>query len=162
VRAEPHLALVHREVRDTAAQLEQLLPRIAVRLVLPHRIIDRLLGEVVLQLKRENRQAADEECDVQRPPSLVTAVPQLPRHREAVLLKALTSGLVAFRGAGVKQLQVMGAVSDSVTKDMDRPALADLALKPRKEPAPGRAVFCKPKSRRCFRVGVVKEGSKLR
>ena len=159
--AEPHFALVQRKVGNAAAQFEEPFPRIAVRLVLPHRIVHSLLSEVVLQLEGENRQAVDEERDVQRPLGLVAAIAKLPRHGEAVLLKALTSGLVAFRGAGVEQLQVMRAVPDSVTKDMDRPALADLALKPRKKPTPGGAVFRKPESRRCFRVGVVKEGSKL-
>ena len=60
VRAEAHLALVHREVSDAAAELKQLLARVAVLLVLLDRVRRRLLGEAVLQLEGENWQAVDE------------------------------------------------------------------------------------------------------
>ena len=87
--AEAHVALVHREVGHAAAELEQLLAGVAVLLVLPDRVVHRLLGEAVLQLEREDRQAVDEEPDVQRPLRLVAAVAELPDDGEAVLLEAL-------------------------------------------------------------------------
>ncbi len=52
VRAELHRVVVHREVRHAAAELEELLTRVAVTLVLLCGVLDRLLGEAVLQLER--------------------------------------------------------------------------------------------------------------
>ena len=60
MRAEAHLVIVHREVRDAAAELEELLARVAVALVLLNGVFDRLLGEAVLQLEGRDRQAVDE------------------------------------------------------------------------------------------------------
>ena len=86
---EAYVALVHREVGHAAAEREQLLAEIAVLLVLPHRIVNGLLGEAVLQLEREDRQAVEEEPDVERPLRLVAAVAELPDDGEAILLEAL-------------------------------------------------------------------------
>ena len=74
MRAETHVALVHREVGHAAAELEQLLAGVAVLPVLPDRVVHRLLGQAVLQLEREDRQAVDEEPDVERPLGVVAAV----------------------------------------------------------------------------------------
>ena len=49
--AEPHLVVVDGEVDKAAAKLEELLPWVAVALVLLDRIIHRLLGQAVLQLE---------------------------------------------------------------------------------------------------------------
>jgi hypothetical protein len=64
MRAEAHLVLVDGEVRDTAAELEQLFARVAVALVLLDGVGDRLFRQVVLQLESGNRQAVDEQPDV--------------------------------------------------------------------------------------------------
>ena len=66
VRAQAHLLIVHREVDHAAPELEQQLPRVAVALVLLDRVLDRLLGEAVLQLERGDRQAVDEQAQVER------------------------------------------------------------------------------------------------
>ena len=105
VGAEAHLVLVHGEVGHAATELEQLLARVAVLLVLPGCVLHRLLGEGVLQLEGEDRQAVDEEADVQRPLAFVAAVTKLPGDGEAVLLEALPGLLVAGRGRAVEQLQ---------------------------------------------------------
>ncbi len=89
VGTEAHVALVHREVGHAAAELKQLLARVAVLLVLPHRIVNGLLGEAVLQFEREDRQAVDEEPEVERPLRLVAAVAKLPDDAEAILLETL-------------------------------------------------------------------------
>ena len=85
VRAEPHLVVVHGEMDDAAAELEQHLARVAVALVLLDRILDRLLGQAVLQLEGGDRQAVDEEPEIERALGLVAAVAELPRDAEAVL-----------------------------------------------------------------------------
>jgi hypothetical protein len=48
-------------VHDAAAELEELLARVAVALVLLDGVLDGLLGEAVLQLEGDQRQAVDEE-----------------------------------------------------------------------------------------------------
>ncbi len=73
-RAETHLALVYREVGHAAAELEELLARVAVLLVLPDRVVDRLLGEAVLQFEGEDRQPVDEEPHIERQLRLIAAV----------------------------------------------------------------------------------------
>ena len=112
--AEARFALVHREVGDAAAELEQLLARVAVLLVLPDRIVHRLLREAVLQFEGEHRQAVDEQPDVQRPLCLRAAVAELSRDGEAVLLEPFPGLLVAQRRLTVEQLQVVRAVLGAV------------------------------------------------
>ena len=128
MRAEAHFALVHGEVGDAPAQFEQLLPRIAVPPVLLDRIVDGLLGEVVLQFEGEHRQPVDEQPDVERPLRIVAAVPDLPGDGEAVLPEALPRLLVPSRRRAVEHVQIVRAVLDPVAQHVDRAALADLSL----------------------------------
>ena len=90
-----HLVVVHREVRHRAAELEELLAGVAVALVLLHGVLDRLLGEAVLQLERGDRQAIDEQAEVERALGLITAVAELACDREAVLGVAFSGGGIA-------------------------------------------------------------------
>ena len=139
--AETHLGLVHREVGDAAAKREQLLVRIAVLLVLPDRVVHRLLGEVVLELEGDDRQAVDEERDVERPLRFVPAVAKLSGDGEAVPLEAVPRLLVARRRRTVEEVEVVRAMPDTVAQHLDRAPLGNLALQPRQELAPCRAVL---------------------
>jgi hypothetical protein len=56
---------VHREVGEAAAVRQQRLARVAVGLVLPHGVLDVLAVEPVLQLAREDRDAVQEEDQIQ-------------------------------------------------------------------------------------------------
>ena len=84
VRAEAHLVVVHGEVHHAAAELEELLARVAVALVLLDGVLDRLFGEAVLQLKGGDRQAVDEEAQVEGELRLVAAVAKLAGDAETV------------------------------------------------------------------------------
>ena len=159
--AETHLGLVHREVDDATAKLEQLLARIAVLPVLPDRVVHRLLGEVVLQLEGDDRQAVDEERDVERPLRLVPAVAKLPGDGEAVPLEAVPGLLVARRRRTVEQREVVRAVPDAVAQHLDRAPLGNLALQPRQELAPRRAVLVQRQGLGRLRLGVAQEGGEL-
>ena len=64
LRAEPHLVVVDGEMRQAAAELKELLPRIAVPLVLLDGVFHRLLGQAVLQLEGGDGQAVDEQAQV--------------------------------------------------------------------------------------------------
>ena len=159
--AELHLALVHREVRDAAPELEQLLARVAILLVLQHRVVRRLLGETVLQLEREHRQPVDEQPDVQRPLRLVPAIAKLPGDGEAVLLEPFLRRRVVSRGRAVEQVQVQRPVLDPVTQHLDRAALDDLALQPGQERAPRRTVLRERQGLGGLRLGVTQERREL-
>ena len=130
-------------------------------LVLPGRVFHRLLGEGVLQLEGEDRQAVDEEADVQRPLCFIAAVAKLPGDGEAVLLEAFPGLLVAGRGGAVEQLQVERAMLDAVAQHLDGAPLRNLALQPRQELAPRRPVLIQCQSLGGLRLGVMQEGGEL-
>ena len=92
-------AVVHGEVDHAAAELEQQLARVAVALVLLDGVVDRLLGEAVLQLEGGDRQAVDEQAQVERELRLVAAVAELAGDAEAV--GAYRSAAFALPGEGV-------------------------------------------------------------
>ena len=85
VRAELHLVVVDGEVRQATAKLEQLLPRVAVPLVLLDCVLRGLLGQAVLQFESDDGQAVDEEAQVQGKLGLIATVTKLPRHAKPVL-----------------------------------------------------------------------------
>ena len=75
------------------------LARIAVALVLLDRVLDGLLGQAVLQLEGGDRQAVDEQPEVERERRFVPAVAQLAGDREAV--RAKRSSALGLPGDGV-------------------------------------------------------------
>ena len=87
--AEAHLMVVHGEMGHAAAELEQLLARVAVELVLLHGVSNRLFGEAVLELKGGHRQAIDEQAQIQSSLGFIAAVAELTGHAEAVGGEAL-------------------------------------------------------------------------
>ena len=140
VGGEARLAFVHGEMGDAAPELEQLLARVPVPPVLLDGIVHRLLGQVVLQLEGEDRQAVDEERDIQRPLGLVPAVAKLPGDGEAVLPEAFLRLRVARRRRAVKQVEIVRAAPDAAAQHVDDAALGDFALQPRQELPPRRPV----------------------
>ena len=128
MRAKPHFVLIHREVRHAASELEEFLAGVAVALVLFHGVLNRLLGETVLQLERGNRQAVDEQTEIECELSLVTAVAELACDREAVLGVAFSSDGIAGRRRTVEEFDVMRPILDPLAEHVDHAAPADLAL----------------------------------
>ena len=162
VRTEAHRLIVHREVRHAAAELEELLARIAVQHVLLDGVGDGLLGETVLQLERGHRQAVDEQPHVERTLRLVAAVAKLPRHAESVGGVALGSRRVARRWSAVEEIEMERSVLDAVAQDVDGAALHDLALQPRQELAPRRAVLAERQRLGGVRLRLGQERPELR
>jgi hypothetical protein len=68
-------------MHDATAELEQLLTRIAVALILLDGVFDRLLRQTVLQFEGCDRQAIDEQREIERMGGIVTAVAKLARYR---------------------------------------------------------------------------------
>src|SRR5690606_10153876 len=161
VRAEANLVLVHGEVHDAAAELEELLARVAVSLVLLDRVLHRLLGQAVLQLEGGDRQAIDEEPQVERPLRLVTAVAELPGDAEAVGGVALGGLHVAGRRRAVEEVEVVRPVFEPLTQHVDGAAPADLPLKTSQELAPRRPVPAEVEGVGHLRLRLAEEGRKL-
>ena len=149
-------------MRQAAAQLEELLARVAITLVLLHGVIHRLLGQAVLQLEGGDGQAVDEQAQVQGKLGLVAAVAQLPRDAEAVLPVLGLGLLVPRRRRAIEQVDLVRPVIHALADHVDGPALADLPLQPGQELPPRRAVL--PQVQRCRDLGLrgAEEGRKLR
>src|SRR5690606_31780282 len=161
VRAEAHLVVVHGEVHHAAAELEELLARVAVSLVLLDRVLHRLLGQAVLQLEGGDGQAVDEEPQVQRALRLVAAVAKLPGDAEAVGGVALGGLHVAGRRRAVEEIEVVRPVLEPVPEHVDRAALRDLALEPGQELAPRRPVLAEVEGVGHLRLRLAEEGREL-
>ena len=136
-------------------------PRVAVALVLLHGVVDGLLGEAVLQLEGEDRQAVDEQPDVEGPLGLVAAVAELAGDREAVLPEALLRLRVGGRRGAVEQVEIVGPVPDAVAQHVDGAPLADLPLEPGQEPPSRGAGFGQAEGLRCFGLGGAQEAGEL-
>lgn len=162
MRAEAHLVLVDREVRDAAAELEQLLAQVAVTFVLLHGVVHRLLGQAVLQLEGGHRQPVDEQAQVQREPDLLAAVAKLAGDAEAVGGVALGRLRVAGRRRAVEEIDVVRAVLDAGTQHVDGAALGDLALQAGQELAPRRPVLAQRQRIGRLRLGFPQKARKLR
>ena len=159
--AEPHLVVVDGEVDKAAANLEELLPWVAVALVLLDRIIHRLLRQAVLQLEGGDWQAVDEQAQVQGKLGLVSAVVELPRHAEAVLPVLHPGLLVPRRRCAVHEVDLVRPVPDALAEHVDGPALRDLSLQPGQELAPRWAVFVEVQRLGGVGLGGVEEGGEL-
>ena len=118
---------------SAASEFEELLSRVAIALVLLHGVLDRLLGEAVLQLERGNRQAIDEQTEVKCALSLITAVAELACNREAVLGVAFSGGRVPERRRAIEEFDVIWPILAPLAEHVDDSTPADLALEPGQE-----------------------------
>ena len=164
--AHSYLALVDREVHRTAAELEQPFARIAVAPVLLDGILDRLFGEAVLQLESGDRQAVDEQAQVESAVHLVAAVGELARDREAVLRVPYLGPGVAFRCRAVEQVEVQRPVRHALAQHVDDAAFADLGRKAGEEleavDVAGAVRFGQRQLPEGFGLGGAQEGEELR
>ena len=161
LRTEAHLVIVHGEMHDAAAKLEELLARVAVELVLLDGVLDGLLGQAVLQLEGGHRQAVDEEAQVEGELGLVAAVAQLPGDAEAVGRVALLGLGVARGRCAVEEVEVERTVLDPSPQHVDGATLGDLALEAGQELAPGRPVLVQVQGLGHLGLCLVEEGRKL-
>ena len=161
MRAEPHLLVIKGEVGDAPPQLEQHLTRAAVALVLLHGVGDGLLGQVVLQLEREHRKPVDERHEVERELRLILAVAELPGDGEPVECEALRGARVPWAGRPVEQVEVVLAMLEAGAQHVDRAAPCDLALQPREEVSPRRAVVREVERFRDLALGRLEEHREL-
>jgi hypothetical protein len=85
-------------VNHAAGELEQQLLRAAVMLVLIDRIVHVLLGQLVFQLEGDDRQAVDEDAQIQRQLRGVGREMELARNAEDVLCIQRCGGGVIYAG----------------------------------------------------------------
>ncbi len=116
---------VDREV-DERAPPERDVLRIAVVAVLLDRVLDVLAGEVVLQLRRRDRNAVEEQAEVDR---LVGVGVEGKLARDGQPVGVVVSdqlGRDAERGLAIREADLDVLVADAVAQDIDRPPLVDL------------------------------------
>ena len=128
--AHPHFAVIHRKMRGAAAKMKQQFSRVAVAFILLHGVCDRLFGQRIFQLEREDRQAVDEHDEIEGAARGVGAIPELARDAENVLLMPRLRFRVVRGGRAIKQIKPRRAVADAVTQHVNHAALFDFALQP--------------------------------
>src|ERR1035437_2395786 len=122
---------------------------------------DGLLGKAILQLEGGNRQAVDEEGEVEGELRLVAAVSELAGDAEAVLGVPLRRDRVAWRWGAVEEVELVGSVLHAVAEHVDHAALADLALQAVEELAPRRTVLVEVQSVGSVDLRRPQEGAEL-
>ncbi len=122
-----HQVRVHSEVGQAPAESEERLPRVPVEPVLPDRILDGLPGEGVLQLGGEDRDAVEEDREVQALLLVLLTVAELAHHAEQVRLVALLEFFVQPRGRPEeRQGELAPGIFDPPPEHVQRPPSLDL------------------------------------
>ena len=129
LRAKTHLGIIHCHMRHAAPRLEQQLLRVARVLVLDNGIGHRLLGQRILQLEGQHRQAVDEDHQVQLIAQIV-AVAHLPGDAEDVLAEGILCGIITRRGQQPVQIDVYRPVVHTRAQHIHHSTFGDLALQP--------------------------------
>ena len=126
VRRDVHEVRVRREVREAAAVGEQRLARVAVALVLADRVLDVLAGERVLEFGGEDRDAVQEQHEVEAL-LVLRAVVDLANGGEQVRRVQPPRLLVeSARGAEVGEAKLAARVLEAVAEHVERTAPFDL------------------------------------
>ena len=159
--AETYPVLVDGHVGGAASGSEEVIPGIAGRSVLLNRVLHRLLGEVVLELEGDERQAVDEKYQVQGEARVPGAVVDLPCHGEAVLRVEGCGCLVTWAGSAVEEAYGVLTMLDALSEDVYDAPFLDLVLEPVQELASGVVVGVQVECLGGLRLGIVREGSQL-
>src|ERR1035437_4648721 len=122
---------------------------------------DGLLGKAILQLEGGNRQAVDEEGEVEGELRLVAAVSELAGDAEAVLGVPLRRDRVAGRWGAVEEVKLVGSVLHAVAEHINDAAFGYLALQAVEELAPSGAVIVKIQRIGGLRLSGPQEGAEL-
>ena len=111
--------IVNGEMDSTATKLKQKLLGITVILVLLNSVFYSLLGKLVFQLKRSNRQPVDKNAHIQCQLNFIAAVTQLPGDAEDVLLKQLSGFLIVWCWAAIKESDGIRAMLHPLAQDIN-------------------------------------------
>ena len=144
-----------------ASGSEEVIPGIAGRSVLLNRVLYRLLGEVVLELEGDERQAVDEKYQVQGEARVPGAVVDLPGHGEAVLRVEGCGCLVAWAGSAVEEAYGVLTMLDALSEDVDDAVVRYLPLETVEELAAGVVVGVQAEGLGGLRLGVLQEGGQV-
>ena len=128
---------IHREVDERAAAERHVL-RVAVVAVLLDRVLDVLAGEMVLQLRRRDRDAVEEQAEVER---LVRVGVERELARDGQAVGVVVGHQLRRdpeRGLAVGEADLDVLIADAVAEDIDGAALVDLLREALDEPLRGR------------------------
>ena len=126
--AELDAGVIHSKMHHAAFESKQLFMGIAVILILLHCVIHVLLGQLILQFKRNDREAVDENAQIQRQSARVDGITQLAGHAEDVLFVHLRRVSVPLGRSQVEHDQVSGIGFDTIPEHIDNATLGQLTL----------------------------------
>ena len=127
---------VYGEMGETPAVGEERLARVAVRLVLPDRVLDGLSGQRILELGREDGNAVQEEHEVEAP-LVPDAVSDLTGDGEEVRPVEPSRLLVEpARGTKVREPERAAHVLEAAPEDLERTPPFNLGREALQEPFP--------------------------
>lgn len=131
--AELDPGIVNGKMHHAALELEQQLPWVTVSLVLLNGIVHILLGQLIFQLKGDDRQAVDEDAHIQRQPGGIRGILKLPGHAENVPFKERLRFCIVFRGCQVEHDEVCWVNLDTIAQHINNATLRQLTLQPVQE-----------------------------
>ena len=128
-----HLVRIHGEVGEAAPVGEEWLARIPVVSVLPDGVFDVLAGERVLEFRRKDGDAVQEEPEIDALVALLAEV-ELAHHREEVgRVQSLELLVETACGPEVSEPEFAPRVLDAVPQHVERTPAGDLAREPAEE-----------------------------
>ena len=127
-RTEFDTGVIHGEMYHTALEGKQRLSGIAVLLILRHRVIGILFGQLVFQLERDHGQTVEKDAQIQRQFPRVRGIAELPCDAENILRKVSLRFRVSFRGREIKENQINRVHLDSVPQNINHAAFRKFAL----------------------------------
>ena len=128
-----HLVRIHSEVGEAPRVGEERLAWVPVGPVLVDRVLDVLAGERVLELGGEDRDAVQEEREIDARFVLLAEVELADDREEVGGVQALEFLVEAARRAEVGEAEPAARVPDAVSEDVERSASRDLAGEPAEE-----------------------------
>ena len=128
-----HQLRVYGEVGEAAPVGEERLARVAVGPVLPDRVLDILAVERALEFGREDRDAVQEQREVEALLALLAVAELAHDGKEVGRVQALQLLVEPARGPEVRELELAARVLDAVAQHVERPPPADLPRQPAEE-----------------------------
>lgn len=126
--AEEDADIIDSKVNHASFELEEEFPRIAIDLVLLDGIVGILFGELVFQFAGDDRQAVDENGQIEGEPGIVAGVHELTGNTENILIELLLRFGIVFGGGLIKEDQIPDGIEiDPFAENVDDAAFGDFA-----------------------------------
>ena len=126
-RTELNRGIIHSKMNHATLEGEQQIMKISVFLILAHSVFCILLCKLVLQLHCDNREAVDEQANIQSQFSCILRIAQLPCHAEDVLLIHDSGLLVIFGRCQIEHDEICRINLHAIAQYINDASLSDLS-----------------------------------